>query len=130
MSKLLGSLDQRHLEAAQGWLGLGNHLEANEELEQITPEYRAHPAVLQIRWQIYAQAKKWEGALHIASALAQRLARISQFQDEIRAVAAVNAEPVEDKITRSNGSGCSYPCPKPNSPQHFKAHSWLLLSEV
>jgi len=28
--------DVRHLEAAQGWLELGNHLEANEELEKIT----------------------------------------------------------------------------------------------
>jgi hypothetical protein len=38
--------DKRHLDAAQGWLGLGNWREANEELEQITPERRAHPDVL------------------------------------------------------------------------------------
>jgi predicted Zn-dependent protease len=63
--------DQRHLEAAQGWFELGNHLEANEELENISAENRAHPAVLEVRWQVYAKAKKWEGALHIASALAQ-----------------------------------------------------------
>jgi tetratricopeptide (TPR) repeat protein len=63
--------DQRYLEAAQGWFELGLHLEANEELENITPENRAHPAVLEVRWQIYATAKKWEGALDIASALAQ-----------------------------------------------------------
>jgi hypothetical protein len=41
--------DQRHLEAAEGWIELGNHLEANEELENITPEHRAHPAVLEVR---------------------------------------------------------------------------------
>jgi hypothetical protein len=29
--------DSLHLLAAQGWLELGNHLEANEELEKITP---------------------------------------------------------------------------------------------
>jgi len=29
--------DNKHLEAAEGWLGLGNWLEANEELENITP---------------------------------------------------------------------------------------------
>jgi regulator of sirC expression with transglutaminase-like and TPR domain len=63
--------DQRYLEAAQGWFELGNHLEANEELENITVENRAHPAVLEVRWPIYAKAKKWKGALHIASALAQ-----------------------------------------------------------
>jgi predicted Zn-dependent protease len=52
-------------------LSLGNHLEANEELEQITAENRAHPAVLEVRWQIYAKAKKWDAALNIASALIQ-----------------------------------------------------------
>jgi len=28
--------DKRHLEAAEGWLELGLHLDANEELEKIT----------------------------------------------------------------------------------------------
>ena len=51
------SPDLRHLQAAQGWLELGNHLEANEELENITPKYRAHLAVLELRWQIYAKAQ-------------------------------------------------------------------------
>jgi len=63
--------DQRHLEAAEGWIELGNPLEANGELENITAENRAHPAVLEIRWQIYAKAKKWDAALDIASALIQ-----------------------------------------------------------
>jgi len=63
--------DQRHLEAAQGWFELGNHLKANEELENITAENRAHPAVLEVRWQVYDKAKKWKGALEIASALIQ-----------------------------------------------------------
>ena len=60
-----------HLKAAQGWFELGSHVEANEELERITPQNRAHPAVLEVRWQIYAAAKKWEAALDIASALIQ-----------------------------------------------------------
>ena len=42
--------DSTHLEAAQGWLDLGNHLEANEELERIEAKNRAHPNVLQVRW--------------------------------------------------------------------------------
>jgi len=73
MIKPLEIQDQRHLEAAEGWIELGNHLEANEELQSITPENRAHPAVLEVRWQIYAKAKKWEAALDIASALIQLL---------------------------------------------------------
>lgn len=51
--------DQRHLDAAQGWLELGNSVEAFEELENITPQLRAHPDVLEMRWQIYAKEKKW-----------------------------------------------------------------------
>jgi predicted Zn-dependent protease len=69
--KPLEPQDQHHLVAAQGWIELGNPEEANEELEQITAENRAHPAVLEVRWQIYAQAKKWDAALDIASALVQ-----------------------------------------------------------
>jgi hypothetical protein len=52
----LDPADHHHLQAAQGWLELGNHTEANEELERITPLNRAHPDVLQVRWRIYAAA--------------------------------------------------------------------------
>ena len=61
--------DVHHLRAAQGWLELGNHLEANEELERITPQLRAHPDVLEVRWAIYANAKKWEACVDIADAI-------------------------------------------------------------
>ena len=33
--------DQRHLDAAEGWLGLGDYLTANEELENITQSVTA-----------------------------------------------------------------------------------------
>jgi predicted Zn-dependent protease len=58
--------DRRKLEAAEGWLELGDWLEANEELERITPEMRAHPFVLRVRWGVYAEAKKWEMAAEVA----------------------------------------------------------------
>ncbi|MDB6018136.1 MAG: hypothetical protein JWR19_2625 [Pedosphaera sp.] len=58
-----------HLIAAQGWLELGNPVEANEELEKITPALRAHPNVLEIRWQIYAKTKKWEACVDLGNAL-------------------------------------------------------------
>jgi len=44
--------DQRHLEAAEGWLGLGDHLAANEELDSITPRLRAHPDPLKPRFEV------------------------------------------------------------------------------
>jgi tetratricopeptide (TPR) repeat protein len=56
------------LNAAEGWLELGNHLEAGQELDNITPEFRAHPIVLQMRWRVYSQAKKWDLCVEIASA--------------------------------------------------------------
>ena len=37
-----------HLRAAIGWLELGRHIEANEELEKITERLRAHPDVLKV----------------------------------------------------------------------------------
>lgn len=61
--------DSIHLKAAEGWLELGNHIEANEELEQIAPLLRAHPDVLEVRWQIYAKEKKWRPCVDIATAI-------------------------------------------------------------
>jgi hypothetical protein len=52
MIKALNLHDQRHLEAAEGWFELGNSIEATEELEQITPQMRGHPSVLEVRFQI------------------------------------------------------------------------------
>ena len=60
--------DSHYLTAAQGWLELGNHVEANAELEHITPPLCDHPDVLEIRWQIYAHAKKWEACVDLAGA--------------------------------------------------------------
>jgi tetratricopeptide (TPR) repeat protein len=61
--------DSFHMKAAEGWLGLGCQLEANEELEKITPEFRAHPDVLGLRWQIYAKESKWDACTDIADAI-------------------------------------------------------------
>jgi len=61
--------DQRYLDAAQGWLGLGNWREANEELEQIRPEMRAHPAVLLTRCEVYLKAGKWDWLVTITQTL-------------------------------------------------------------
>jgi tetratricopeptide (TPR) repeat protein len=72
----LGTQNQRFLDAAEGWLGLGNPIEANEELERITPQMRAHPEVLCVRWKIYAEAKKWEQAAEIAKIISETLPEV------------------------------------------------------
>ena len=61
--------DERHLIAAEGWLELGSWLEANEELENITPQLRGHPKVLYLRWGIYAKAKRWEMASEVGRSI-------------------------------------------------------------
>jgi predicted Zn-dependent protease len=71
--------DSIHLNAGLGWLELGNHLEANEELERITPEMRAHPAVLSVRYEIYAKGKNWDVASEIARALVTALPERPEF---------------------------------------------------
>jgi tetratricopeptide (TPR) repeat protein len=67
--KPLENPDLHHLRAAEGWLELGDHLEANQELENIAPQLRAHPAVLKIRWHIYAKENRWEACVDIAASL-------------------------------------------------------------
>ena len=63
--------DSHHLSAAEGWLGLGNWQEANEELEEIAPALLAHPSVRVVRYEVYAKAGKWDMAAEIARALIQ-----------------------------------------------------------
>jgi predicted Zn-dependent protease len=65
--------DHHHLRAAQGWLELGNWREANAELENITPQQRAHPDVLRLRVDIYDAAKKWDYVVEVASALSRMI---------------------------------------------------------
>jgi tetratricopeptide (TPR) repeat protein len=62
--------DSHHLNAAQGWLGLGDWISANQELDKISSEHYAHLSVLQVRLQVYAAAKQWAMAAGIARALA------------------------------------------------------------
>jgi tetratricopeptide (TPR) repeat protein len=60
-----------HLQAAQGWLELGSHTEAELELRNLAPELSEHPAVLQVRWAVCAAGRNWEAALEIAATLIQ-----------------------------------------------------------
>jgi hypothetical protein len=66
-----GLVMQHHLNAAKGWLDLGNYAEADRELEQITPAQRAHPDVLEMRWEIYAKRHMWTAAIEMALAVTE-----------------------------------------------------------
>jgi tetratricopeptide (TPR) repeat protein len=59
------------LSAAEGWVGLGNLVEAAAELDQIPVEFQNLPSVLQVRWAINAAKGDWSAALSTARTLAQ-----------------------------------------------------------
>jgi len=65
--------DSRTLSAALGWLELGNPREALAELDTISPENHLHPAVLEVRWAVFAELKQWDRALEIANELVRIL---------------------------------------------------------
>jgi predicted Zn-dependent protease len=67
--KHLTDSDRKCLEAAEAWLHLGSHLEAEKELEAITLDMRDHPEVLGVRWEICAKGQNWQRALTIAETL-------------------------------------------------------------
>ncbi len=60
---------KRHVEAAEGWLGLGDWREAQKELDAIDPTMQGRPKVLLIRFEVYAAAGNWEPALEVANLL-------------------------------------------------------------
>jgi tetratricopeptide (TPR) repeat protein len=65
----LESSERLHLEAAIGWCEQHAYEEAIEELEWIPSGLRAHPKVLEVRWQVCANLGRWEEALRTAAAL-------------------------------------------------------------
>lgn len=63
--------DSHYLNAAEGWLGLGNPVEASAELERINPQLRVHPDVLRLQCEIAMRAEQWEAAFDSAQAMIQ-----------------------------------------------------------
>ena len=67
--KPVGPPESHDLSAAIGWLGLGNVAEAKKELARIGGALQNHPDVLEVRWLICAEEKRWEEGLQVARAL-------------------------------------------------------------
>jgi predicted Zn-dependent protease len=64
--------DTHCFSAAIGWLELGNPAEARAELDQLRPEARQHPDVLEVRWLLCAETKDWLAGLATARELLQQ----------------------------------------------------------
>jgi len=63
--------DSHYLNAASGWLDLGNPQEAAAELARISPARREHPAVLELHWRVLAEQRKWDEALRVGCRLVE-----------------------------------------------------------
>lgn len=67
--------DSHFLDAATGWLMLGNADEARREFEQLSPTARPHPDVLDFEWRWLAHEKRWEEAVAVAQRLVDQCPR-------------------------------------------------------
>src|SRR5262245_23993031 len=68
----LPSSEQFHVEAAKGWVLLGDREEAHKELNQISPRWRQHPEVLELLWYLHAEEENWEAALGTANQIRKK----------------------------------------------------------
>jgi len=64
--QVLEPSDVHRVNAALGWLGLGDLAEARAELDAVAPAQQSHPAVLEARWLLFAHEKNWRDALAVA----------------------------------------------------------------
>jgi predicted Zn-dependent protease len=65
---LLAFPDRHHLNAAVGWLLLGNLDEARAQLDQVSPLGRLQPDAMMTRWQLFVRLEDWDQAHHLARA--------------------------------------------------------------
>lgn len=65
--------DSHLLDAATGWLMLGNLAESRAEFEQINASLSEHPLVLELEWQLLAREERWLEAV----AAGERLLRVN-----------------------------------------------------
>jgi len=73
LASQLDPADQAHLRAATGFVELAMPLEADEELDRITPEKRALPAVQAVRLLVYLLSERWESAAVLARHFAREI---------------------------------------------------------
>ena len=61
--------DSHHVNAATGWLELGNLAEAKGALAALSSLNRDHPDVLELHWRIHAEEKDWPSSVTVAQRL-------------------------------------------------------------
>jgi hypothetical protein len=68
-TKKFSRSDRLAVDAATGWIMLGNADEAWDELEKVSKGGRRVPEALELEWSIHAARKEWQPALAVAEVL-------------------------------------------------------------
>ncbi|MDG1891187.1 MAG: tetratricopeptide repeat protein [Verrucomicrobiota bacterium] len=65
--------DCYHLSSAEGWLMLGNPVQALGELQKVDPSYTSLPNYLEFKWRVFADTQDWDAALELAEVMVKDL---------------------------------------------------------
>lgn len=68
--------DRFHVDAASGWIGLGDLDSARAELKQVSPQIRNHPAVLIVQSELLFAEKNWEALLPLTEMLLRKFPKL------------------------------------------------------
>jgi hypothetical protein len=69
MIKPLEPPDLHYLNSAEGWLGLGIVVEAEQELGKLSMPVLGHPDVLRVKYHLHERVRNWERAAETAELL-------------------------------------------------------------
>ncbi len=61
--------DQHHLDAAEGWIELGNFEEAKRELQQISEQFKCDPDVIEMRYRVDCRPECWDAVHELVMAM-------------------------------------------------------------
>jgi hypothetical protein len=78
LKKMLPPPNCHYLDAAVGWLELGNPAEALNELAHIDTAFYVEPQVLEVKWQVLARNERWDLSLPVAQAFCEACPGIAQ----------------------------------------------------
>ena len=120
--------DTMHFKAAVGWIQLGDYDSANDELENIRAEWRAHPDVLELRWLIYSHHEQWDACLDITSAIVKMAPdRVSGWVHKAYSLRRSNAGDLERAKERcySKPPSCFQTMTQSNTTWRATALNWV-----
>ena len=74
--RTLEQADRFHLNAASGWIGLGDLDSARAELSQISPWQRLHPEVLLVHGELFFADEDWKSLVELSADLIENFPKL------------------------------------------------------